>query len=50
MIKKGDLIIMNFRFEKKATFYVSGYPMETSEKTLEKDCAALIPTCNLSNT
>ena len=32
---------MDLRFEEKATFYVSGYSMETSEETLEKDCAML---------
>jgi len=32
---------MELRFEEKATFYVSGYPMETSEEALEKDCAML---------
>ena len=30
---------MDLRFENKPAFYVSGYPMETSEETLEKDCA-----------
>ena len=32
---------MKLRIEKKDAFYVSGYPMETSEETLEKDCAML---------
>jgi len=32
---------MDMRIEKKDTFYVSGYSMETSEETLEKDCAML---------
>jgi len=32
---------MDLRFEEKSTFYVSGYPMETSEASLEKDCARL---------
>ena len=32
---------MNLRFEKRKTFFVSGYPMETSEETLKKDCAML---------
>ena len=32
---------MNLRFEKRKKFYVSGYPMETSEESLEKDCATL---------
>ncbi|MCL2593112.1 MAG: hypothetical protein FWD82_07075, partial [Defluviitaleaceae bacterium] len=32
---------MKMRFEDRNTFYVSGYSMETSEETLEKDCAAL---------
>ena len=32
---------MKIRFEKRKTFYVSGYPMETSEARLEKDCATL---------
>ena len=32
---------MDLRFENRNTFYISGYPMETSEETLEKDCAML---------
>jgi len=32
---------MNMRIENRDTFYVSGYAMETSEETLEKDCALL---------
>jgi len=32
---------MNIRFENKETFYISGYSVETSEATLEKDCAML---------
>jgi len=32
---------MDMRFEKRDAFYVSGYSMETSEESLEKDCAAL---------
>ena len=32
---------MDLRFERKDAFCVSGYPMETSEETLEQDCAAL---------
>ncbi|MCL2841580.1 MAG: GyrI-like domain-containing protein [Defluviitaleaceae bacterium] len=33
--------MMNLRFEKRTTFYVSGYGMETREESLEKDCATL---------
>ena len=32
---------MNIRFEQRKPFFVSGYSMETSEETLEKDCATL---------
>ena len=32
---------MDLRFEKRNTFYVSGYSVETSEETLEKDCLML---------
>lgn len=32
---------MNLRLETKPAFYVSGYPMETSEATLAQDCATL---------
>jgi predicted transcriptional regulator YdeE len=32
---------MNLRLEKKATFFVSGYSVVTSEETLEKDCKML---------
>jgi predicted transcriptional regulator YdeE len=32
---------MNVRIEKKDTFYVSGYSLETSEEVLERDCAML---------
>ena len=32
---------MDVRIENRDTFYVSGYSMETSEATLEKDCAML---------
>ena len=32
---------MNIAFENRSKFYVSGYSMETSEETLEKDCATL---------
>ena len=32
---------MDIKLENKATFYVSGYAIETSEATLEKDCAML---------
>jgi len=32
---------MEISFENKSAFYVSGYFMETSEETLEKDCAML---------
>ena len=32
---------MDIRLESKNTFYVSGYSMETSEETLEKDCAMM---------
>jgi len=32
---------MNVRFEDKGTFYISGYPMETNEESLEKDCEIL---------
>ena len=32
---------MDMRIEKKDTFYVSGYSIETSEETLERDCATL---------
>jgi len=32
---------MEINFENRSTFYVSGYFMETSEETLEKDCAVL---------
>jgi len=32
---------MNLKFEKRNTFYVSGYSMETSEESLEKDCLML---------
>ena len=32
---------MKLRIEEKSTFYISGYPIETSEAELEKDCAKL---------
>ena len=32
---------MEINFENRSSFYVSGYFMETSEETLEKDCAML---------
>jgi hypothetical protein len=32
---------MDIRFESKSAFYISGYPMETNEESLEKDCAML---------
>ena len=32
---------MDVRFETRTAFYVSGYSMETSEASLEKDCAML---------
>ncbi|MCL2843257.1 MAG: GyrI-like domain-containing protein [Oscillospiraceae bacterium] len=32
---------MDMRFENKTAFYVSGYSVETSEATLEQDCAML---------
>ncbi|MCL2862496.1 MAG: effector binding domain-containing protein [Methanimicrococcus sp.] len=32
---------MDIRFETKNSFYVSGYPTETTEASLEKDCAIL---------
>ena len=32
---------MDLRFENKNTFYVSGYPIETNETNLEKDCTML---------
>jgi len=32
---------MDVRFENKDRFYVSGYSVETSEATLERDCAML---------
>jgi len=32
---------MDIRIENKDAFYVSGYSVETSEETLEKDCAMM---------
>ncbi|MCL2587888.1 MAG: GyrI-like domain-containing protein [Oscillospiraceae bacterium] len=32
---------MDIRFENRDRFYVSGYSMETSEATLEQDCAMM---------
>ena len=32
---------MDMRIERKTAFYVSGYSVETSEASLEKDCAML---------
>ena len=32
---------MDMRFEKRTAFYVSGYSVETSEASFEKDCAMI---------
>ncbi|MCL2531683.1 MAG: GyrI-like domain-containing protein [Oscillospiraceae bacterium] len=32
---------MNVKIENRSAFYVSGYSVQTSEETLEKDCAKL---------
>jgi len=37
----GGLVYMDIRIENRNTFYVSGYSVETSEASLEKDCVML---------